>query len=128
MRGQTVELPKLKRARGGWVMYGAYENSVCPYHQFCCYSGDEPNLCAQCHCSRHATEDHGDLPPGRTAPCLCARCGELFTAVTGFDMHQRPAGVCRNPAKRGLVLVKQTDRYGDTWELWAKPGSRPEDL
>jgi hypothetical protein len=128
MKGQTVELPKLKRARGGWVMYGAYEDSVCPYHQFCTFSGDERNRCAECHSDTHLTEDHGDLPPERIAPCLCSRCGELFTSVTGFSQHFGNGGKCRNPEKRGLVLVEQADRYGTVWQLWAKPGSRPEDL
>jgi hypothetical protein len=128
MREQTVELPKLRRARGGWVMYGAYEDSVCQYHQFCTYSGDELGRCARCHSNTHPTNEHGDLPPDRTAPCLCSRCGELFKSRTGFDIHQTQYGRCRNPARRGLVLVKQSDRYGDIWQLWAKPGSRPDDI
>jgi hypothetical protein len=128
MKGQNVELPRLRRARGGWALYGAYEESVCPYHQFCAYSGDERNRCAQCHRRDHATDEHGDLPPGRIAPCLCPRCGELFTSVTGFSMHFGVGGKCRNPEKRGLVLVEQADRWGVVWQLWAKPGSRPDDL
>ena len=127
MKGQTVELPKLRRARGGWVLYGPGEDSVCPYHQFCAYSGDERDRCAVCHNSKHKTEEHGDLPPGRTAPCLCGKCGELFTSITGFDLH-RVRDKCRNPAKRGLVVVEQTDLNGDVWQLWAKPGSRPDDI
>jgi hypothetical protein len=48
--------------------------------------------------------------------------------VTGFSIHFGRGGKCRNPERRGLVLVKQTDKYGTVWQLWAKPGSRPEDL
>ena len=127
-RSQTVELPRIRRARGGWALYGAYEESICPQHQFCCYTGDERKLCGICHSGTHPTDEHGDLPPGRTAPCLCGKCGELFTSVTGFNMHFGRNWKCRNPERRGLVLVKQTDRNGDVWQLWAKPGSRPEDL
>jgi hypothetical protein len=38
-------------------------------------------------------------------------------------MHQRPAGICRDPERRGLVLINQRG-----WMLWGKPGSRPEDI
>jgi hypothetical protein len=121
---QVVELPKLRRARNGiHVIYGAYEDSICPQHQFCCYTGDEVGRCSICHSSYHDTEDHGDLPPGRIAPCLCSRCGELFTSATGFSMHFGKGWKCRNPEKRGLILVNQNG-----WHLWAKPGSRPENL
>ena len=109
------------------MLYGNSEDSVCPYHQFCAYAGDEKDRCARCHSDTHSTKDHGDLPPDRTAPCLCSRCGELFTAITGFDLHQ-VRGKCKNPAKRGLVVVEQTDKYGDVWTIWAKPGSRPDDI
>jgi hypothetical protein len=127
-RSQTVELPPIRRAPGGWALYEAREESICPRHQFCAYTGDEPGLCAVCHSSLHDTDDHGDLPPHQVSRCLCAGCQELFTSISSFDQHQRPAGVCRNPAKRGLVLVKKTDRYGTVWQMWAKPGSRPDDL
>jgi len=123
MRGQTVELPRLKRARGGWVMYGAYEDSICQYHQFCCYSGDERGRCAECHSNTHLTDEHGELPPTRLAPCLCPKCGELFTSITAFNKHKRPNFGCYNPEKRGLILVDQKG-----WLLWANPGSRPEDI
>jgi hypothetical protein len=43
-------------------------------------------------------------------------------------MHFGRNWKCRNPERRGLVMVKQTDRNGDVWSLWAKPGSRPEDI
>lgn len=122
MRSATVELPKLKRARGGWAMYGAYEDSICPQHQFCCYTGDEPGICSVCHAD-HETDEHGDLPPGRTAPCLCPRCEELFTSITAFNKHKRPNGGCYKPEKRGLILANQRG-----WLLWANPGSRPEDI
>jgi len=128
MRDQTVELPKLRRAPGGWVLYETREPSVCPYHDFCAYSGDEKWCCNLCHSSLHDTEDHGDLPPHQTSPCLCASCGELFTAVSAFDKHQRPAGISRKPGKRGLVLISKTDRYGTVWQMWANPGERPKDM
>jgi hypothetical protein len=127
VRGATVELPKLKRSRGGWVLYRTGEDGICPYHQFCAYSGGERGLCAKCHSSWHATEDHGDLPPRWLAVCLCSSCGELFKSRSGFDTH-RVRDRCRNPARRGLVLVEKTDRYGDVWQMWAKPGSRPDDI
>jgi hypothetical protein len=126
MKTQTVELPRIRRARGGWALYGAYEESICPEHQFCAYTGDERKLCGICHSNTHPTDEHGDLPPARTAPCLCRRCGELFTSVTGFNMHFGRGYKCRNPAKRGLVLITQIDRNDNEWSLWAKPGSRPE--
>jgi hypothetical protein len=116
------------RTRGGWALYGTGEDSMCQQHQFCCYTGDERKLCAICHSNDHASDEHGDIPPGRIAPCLCSRCGELFTSVTGFNMHFGRGYKCRNPARRGLVVVEQTDRNGDVWSLWAKPGSRPEDV
>jgi hypothetical protein len=126
-REDTIELPKLRRARGGWVLYGPNEDSICPVHQFCAYSGDERGLCELCHGS-HPTDEHDELPPGRLAPCLCRKCGELFKSVTGFNMHFGRAYKCRNPAKRGLITIEQTDRDGYVWTLWAKPGSRPEDV
>jgi len=105
-----IELPRLRHE--------------CPIHkQFCAYTGQERGLCSFCHSSTHDLENHGELPPGRLSPCLCSRCEELFTSITAFDMHQRPAGVCRSPERRGLVLVEQNG-----WILWGKPGSRPEDL
>lgn len=123
MKAATVELPKLKRARGGWVLYGRNDDSICPEHQFCTYSGDEPGLCRICH-GQHDTDDHYDLPPGRLAPCLCSRCGELFTSITAFAKHKRPDLVrCYKPEKRGLILANQRG-----WLLWANPGSRPEDI
>ena len=111
MKIQTVELPPF-----------------CPEHQFCCYTGDEPDRCKLCHSNTHPTDDHGDLPAARIAPCLCSRCGELFKSVSGFNKHFGRNWKCRNPEKRGLVLVEQTDRNGDTWQLWASPGSRPDDI
>jgi hypothetical protein len=128
MKSQAIELPKPKRARGGWVIYATSEDSICPYHQFCAYSGSEKDRCAECHSNTHSTSEHGDLPPARTAPCLCSRCGELFTSVTGFRIHFGVTGKCRNPERRGLILVRQKDKYGTVWSLWAKPGSRPEDI
>lgn len=115
----TLELPRIKRARGGWAIYGTGEDSICPYHQFCAFTGDERNLCQICHAT-HPTDEHGDLPPKRLAPCLCAKCGELFTSVTGFTVHIGPGFKCRNPERRGLVLVEQNG-----WSMWAKPGSPP---
>jgi hypothetical protein len=91
----------------------------CPHHKFCAYTGLEQDRCPDCHstfiddiCSCM------QLPPGRTRPCFCDACGELFTGPSSFDQHQRPTGVCRNPQKRGLVLIEQNG-----WSLWAKPGS-----
>lgn len=119
----TVELPKPKRARGGWALYKQGEDSICQYHQFCAYTGDEPGLCQVCH-APHETEDHGDLPPKRTAPCLCAMCDELFTSKTSFNKHKRPNLIgCYKPERRGLILVNQRG-----WLLWANPGSRPDDI
>ncbi|HWI70132.1 MAG TPA: hypothetical protein VNS88_17500 [Nitrospiraceae bacterium] len=122
MRTATIGLPKVRRARGGWALYGAYEESMCPYHQFCSFTGDEPERCQICH-GLHSTDKHGEIPPGRTAPCLCPMCKELFTSKTAFNKHKRPNGKCYNPEKRGLVLVNQND-----WFLWANPGSRPDDI
>lgn len=131
MKSATVELPPLKRMPerlGGHVIYATGEESLCPEHQFCCYTGDEKRRCHVCHSNTHLTDDHGDLPPERLAPCLCGKCGELFTSVTGFNMHFGRGYKCRNPEKRGLILVRQKDKYGTVWQLWAKPGSRPEDI
>lgn len=122
MKSDTIELPKLKRARGGWVIYATGEDSICPYHQFCAYTGSERGRCQLCH-STHETDEHGDLPPSRTAPCLCPRCGELFTSITAFNKHKRSNFGCYKPEKRGLVLVDQKG-----WLLWANPGSRPDDI
>lgn len=128
MRSETnIELPKLRRARGGWALYGPNEESVCYEHQFCTWTGDEVGRCSFCHSSYHDSEDHGELPPHWLSACLCGRCGELFKSITGFDQH-RSRGKCRNPARRGLVLIEKADRYGEVWSIWARPGSRPEDL
>ena len=120
---QIINLPPLRRAPGGHVAYATGERSICPEHDFCAYSGDEKDRCEICHSNTHLEDEHGDLPPGRTAPCLCHRCEELFTSITAFDMHQRPAGICRSPERRGLVLINQNG-----WMLWGKPGSRPDDI
>lgn len=124
MKTQDVELPEIKRARGGWALYATGEESICQYHQFCAYTGYEHGLCSICH-AEHKTVDHGDLPPGRTAPCLCALCKELFTSITAFNKHKRPSPSfgCYKPERRKLVLVDQGG-----WFLWANPGSRPEDI
>jgi hypothetical protein len=127
MRAQaTVELPPLKRMPeriGGHVIYATGEDSQCPEHQFCCYTGSEKHRCHICHSNTHLTNDHDELPTGRLAPCLCTRCGELFTSITAFNKHKRPDFRCYNPEKRGLVLANQNG-----WFLWANPGSRPEDI
>jgi hypothetical protein len=126
MKADTIELPSLKRMPeylGGHVIYKTGEESICPEHKGCAYTGDEKDRCPFCHSiSGLCDEDAcGGLPPGRKQPCFCNYCGELFTSPSSFDQHQRPAGVCRNPAKRGLVLLDQNG-----WQLWGKPGSRPE--
>jgi hypothetical protein len=126
MKAQTIGLPPLKRMPerlGGHVIYGTGEDSMCQEHQFCAYTRDEKNRCHVCHSSTHLTDDHGDLPPGRLAPCLCSLCGELFTSITAFNKHKRPNLGCYNPEKRGLILIDQRG-----WLLWANPGSRPEDI
>jgi hypothetical protein len=105
-----VELPRILRAPGGHAVYGIGQPSICPYHAYCAYTGDEPGLCAECH----------DLPSGRTRPCFCDYCGELFTSISAFDQHQRPYGVCRDPERRGLVQIEQNG-----WLLWGAPGSPP---
>lgn len=122
MKADTIELPKPKRARGGWTLYGRNEDSICQYHQFCAFTGSEVSRCHICH-GLHFTDEHGDLPPGRTAPCLCPRCAELFTSITAFNKHKRPNSGCYNPERRGLELVNQRG-----WLLWANPGSRPDDI
>ena len=100
----------------------------CPYHksksgrQLCAFTGDEPGRCQICH-ALHETDDHGDYPPGRTAPCLCVMCDELFSSITAFDRHKRPNYKCYNPERRGLILVNKNG-----WLIWANPGSRPEDV
>jgi hypothetical protein len=119
---KELELPSLIRATAGHTVYSAGQASICPYHAFCSYTGDEPGICPVCHSWQD--EDGGcshlDYPTGRKRPCFCSRCMELFSSPSSFDLHQRPAGVCRNPEKRGLVLV---DSNG--WSMWAKPGSPP---
>lgn len=130
---QDVELPamptprrlpgRLKRMpehNGGHVIYRAGEESRCPRHSFCSYTGTEKTRCHVCHSNTHLTDEHDELPPGRKSPCLCTYCGELFTSITAFDIHQ-PGGICYRPAKRGLILIEQNG-----WVLWGKPGSRPE--
>ena len=126
----TIELPKLKRMpqrQGGHVIYGTSDESICPEHKFCAYTGDEVARCHICH-ALHFTDEHGDMPPERTAPCVCPRCGELFSSKTSFDKHKRPNFGCYKPEKRGLILVDDTDKYGTVWQIWANPGSRPDDI
>ena len=103
---------------------GTQLKSGCPEHKFCAFTGKENDRCSVCHSAY--IEDvcqHMTLPPGRTRPCFCDSCGELFSAISAFDMHQRPAGICRDPERRGLVLVE----HGG-WSMWAKPGTRPDDI
>jgi hypothetical protein len=106
---QDIELPP---PRG--------DGAHCTLHKgMCAYTGREKNRCRMCH----STFIDGvcscmHLPPGRTKPCFCDLCGELFTAPSSFDQHQSPAGRCRNPERRGLVLIEQGG-----WTMWAKPGS-----
>jgi hypothetical protein len=124
MKSKTVNLPELVRmpeSMGGHVLYEPGPTSICPNHQFCAYTGDEPGRCPACH-GRYDADGIcpcQELPPGRHSPCLCARCRELFTSLTAFERHM-PGGVCKNPAKRGLVLVEQNG-----WKLWANPGTPP---
>jgi hypothetical protein len=122
-RSKDVNLPALRRARGGHVIYGPGEESVCPYHQFCAYSGDEPGRCSQCHGLLDEDDicPHLDLPPGRSSPCMCVTCLEVFSSITAFVKHKGSTGKCLNPARRKLVLVTQGD-----WDIWANPGTRPE--
>ena len=128
MRAKTdIELPYPKRARGGWTLYTTGEDSICPYHRFCAFTGSEVSRCQICH-GLHFTDEHGDLPPEREAPCLCSRCGELFTSITAFQKHKRPDFRCYKPERRKLVLVELTDKYGGVWQIWANPGSRPESI
>ena len=129
MKTKDVNLPKLRRmpeSQGGHVLYPPGADSICPYHRWCAYTGDEPNRCPECHRSREIGCIHvgeGGLPPGRKSPCYHPFCGELFTSLTAFDKHLRPVDddrVCRDPAKRGLVLAEQNG-----WFLWGNPGTRP---
>lgn len=122
MKSQTIELPKLSRARSGHVIYAVGEDSICQYHQFCTYAGDEKNRCPVCHSNTGLCDDNscGGLPPGRTAPCFCSKCEELFTSRSAFDIHIGPGFKCRNPERRGLILIDQNG-----WFLWGKPGSPP---
>ena len=125
MKASTVELPRLKRMperNGGHVIYGIGEVSICPEHKFCAYTGDEPNRCHFCHAD-HPTDEHGDYPPGRVAPCLCPLCDELFSSKTATTLQRRPDGRCYKPERRGLVLVNKND-----WLIWANPGDRPDDI
>ena len=126
MKAQTIELPRLRRMPerlGGHVIYKTGEESICPQHRFCAYTGDEKDRCPNCHSRRDLCDDDacGGLPPGRVQPCFCDRCCELFTSPTGFDMHLRTGYRCGNPERRGLILYNQNG-----WSLWGKPGSRPE--
>jgi hypothetical protein len=121
MSPTTVNLPKLRRAADGHIMYEPGAHSLCPNHDFCAYDGTEPDRCEFCH-SLIDDDDIcacSELPPGRKSPCLCANCRELFTSLTSFDRHM-VNGRCRNPGKRGLVLVNQGG-----WDIWANPGSMP---
>jgi hypothetical protein len=121
MSPTTVNLPRLKRAADGHIMYEPGAHSLCPYHQYCAYDGTERERCEFCH---GLYDDDGicpcgELPPGRKSPCQCVRCLELFTSLTAFDKHMSN-GRCRNPGKRGLVLVDQGG-----WDIWANPGTMP---
>lgn len=125
MKTQTIELPKLRRARTGHVIYATGEESICSVHQFCSFSGDERERCPNCHSNAGLCDDDacGGLPPGRTRPCFCSKCEELFTSITAFDAHIRTVnGVvkCLRPERRGLVIIEQNG-----WQLWGKPGSPP---
>jgi hypothetical protein len=108
---QDIELPP-PRANG--------TRARCKLHRgMCAYTGREKGRCPQCH-STYIDDvcSHMELPPNRIRPCFCNGCGELFSSVSAFGAHQRPAGRCRNPEKRGLELVEQNG-----WAMWAKPGS-----
>jgi len=95
----------------------------CSRHKFCAYTGLEQDRCPICHATYiQGICPHMTLPPGRKRPCFCDSCGELFTSISSFDKHQSPSGICRDPLKRGLILVEQGG-----WELWSLPGSRPFD-
>ena len=120
-----VELPEISpRSRRGWARGTGEESIRRASSRPDAYTGYEHGLCSICH-AEHKTVDHGDLPPGRTAPCLCALCKELFTSITAFNKHKRPSPSfgCYKPERRKLVLVDQGG-----WFLWANPGSRPEDI
>jgi hypothetical protein len=121
MSPTTVELPRLLRAADGHIMYETGAHSLCPNHDFCAYDGTETDRCPDCH-GLYDKDDIcpcAEIPPGRKSPCLCVRCRELFTSLTSFDKHMSN-GRCRNPAKRGLVLVNQGG-----WDIWANPGTMP---
>jgi hypothetical protein len=111
---QDIELPPLPPREA------SQNGSRCLQHKgMCAYTGREKDRCKICHSTFiDGVCSHMELPPGRTRPCFCNGCGELFSSVSSFDTHQRPAGRCRDPERRGLVLV---DKNG--WMMWASPGS-----
>lgn len=131
MRRQVTDVPlpsqRLRRAprrRGGHVLYRSGQESVCSNHRLCAYTGKEPDRCPLCHSladypSAGCEGEHGVLPPNRTRPCYCRGCDELFSSNSAFAHHQTSRG-CRDPERRGLILV---DKGG--WVMWAFPGEAP---
>jgi len=124
-----LDYKRMPESLGGHVIYFPNEISICRYHKYCAYTGDEPDRCSRCHSSNdigcaHTEDGHGGLPPNRRSPALCRSCNELFSSNTSYDRHLRPLDdnrICYNPERRGLVMVEQNG-----WYLWANPGSRPE--
>ena len=47
------------------------------------------------------------------ARCECAGCGERFSGVEAFDLHQSPAGTCHPPGSMRLAR----DEHG-IWQRW----------
>ena len=119
--------PRLRRApksRGGHVLYTSGAISLCSRHKLCAYTGTEKDRCPLCHAladrpSAGCEGEHGVLPLGRSRPCYCRGCDELFSSNSAFDHHQTSRG-CHDPVKRGLVLVEKGG-----WLLWAFPGEAP---
>jgi hypothetical protein len=54
------------------------------------------------------------------ARCECAACGERFSGVSAFDLHQEFPAICHFPAERGL------ERRPDGIWGWPRRGDGPE--
>lgn len=53
------------------------------------------------------------------AECECTRCGEVFSSVSGFDLHYRPSS-CKDPSRMrkdgSPVFFKEDRRDGYVWK------------
>lgn len=102
---QVTDVPLVRRAPAGHVIYRVGAPSICPEHRWCAYTGDEADRCPRCHASY-------------TIGCWheCTGCREAFATETAYYDHLTGEWACLDPGAIGLVLIEQ-----DGWTLWAVP-------